>query len=218
VALTLHYHPLSSFCWKVLIALYEADVAFEPMLLANLMEPENRAAFQAIWPIGKFPVLEDHATGSVVAESSTIIRWLARRYAAAAPLVPDDAELAWQVDLRDRVLDNYVHRPWQEIIGDRLRPAQSRDPLGVAQAREQIRTAFGYLEPLLAGGGWGVGPDFTLADCAALPALFYASQGVPLDAFPNLAAYLERLKARPTIARVLQEAEPYFHMVPKEPA
>ena len=105
----------------------------------------------------------------------------------------------------------------QKIMIDRLRPADKTDPQGVEEARAQLRTSYAMIEQQMASGGWAMGEDFTLADCAAAPSLFYGNMAVPFDdAHTNLAAYLARLKARPSVARVLKEAEPYFQMVPKE--
>jgi glutathione S-transferase len=212
MALTLYHHPLSSFCWKALIALYEADLAFEPRMV-NLGDPADRAAFQAVWPLAKFPVLRDEARGQTVPESTIIIDYLARTYPAAATLLPTDPDLAWQTRLRDRLIDSYVHLPFQQVVSERLRPADRKDPFGVEQARGQIRQGYDVLEPMI-GDAWAMGESFTLADCAALPALFYADYAIPLAEWPALAGYLGRLKARPSVARVLAEAEPWFQYFP----
>ena len=216
MSLTLHYHPLSSFCWKALIALDENGAPFTPNLV-NLGDPAQRAALLALWPIGKFPVLRDEARGETVPESSIIIEYLDRHYPSATRLIPDDAGLALSTRLRDRFLDLYVHLPMQKIVGDRLRPADRRDPHGVAEARAQLRTSYAALERELAETGWMMGERFTLADCAAAPALFYGNMNEPFGhGHPRLAAYLQRLTARPSFARVLKAAEPYFGMVPKD--
>ncbi|MDB5497063.1 MAG: glutathione S-transferase family protein [Phenylobacterium sp.] len=212
MSLTLYYHPLSSFCWKALIALYESDLAFEPRMV-NLGDPADRAAFQAVWPLAKFPVLRDDARGQTVPESTIIIDYLARNYPAAAALIPTDPDLAWQTRLRDRLIDSYIHLPFQQIVSERLRPDDKKDPFGVDQARAQIRQGYDLLEPMT-GDAWAMGEPFTLPDCAALPALFYADYAIPLADWPGLAAYLGRLKARPSVARVLAEAEPYFQYFP----
>jgi glutathione S-transferase len=216
MSLTLHYHPLSSFCWKALIALYENGTPFTPNLV-NLGDSAQRAALLALWPIGRFPVLRDETRGETVPESSIVIEYLDRHYPGAARLIPEDPDLALQTRLRDRFLDLYVHLPMQRIVGDRLRPADSKDPHGVAEARVQLRTCYTILDQQLAQGGWMMGERFSLADCAAAPALYYGSKVEPFaDGHRHLAAYLERLKARPSFARVLKEAEPYFGMFPKE--
>ncbi|WP_407166857.1 glutathione S-transferase family protein [Bradyrhizobium sp. ORS 111] len=216
MSLTLHYHPLSSFCWKALIALYENGVPFTPNLL-NLGDPEQRAALLRISPIGRFPVLSDEARGETVPESTIIIEYLDRHYPAATRLIPQDPDLALNTRLRDRVLDLYVHLPMQKVVGDRLRPADKKDPHGVAEARAQIRASYAMLNDQLAHGGWMMGDGFTLADCSAAPTLFYGNKVEPFaDGHRHLAAYLERLTARPSFARVLREAEPYFGMFPKE--
>ncbi len=217
MALKLYYHPLASFCWKPLIALYENAVRFEPILV-DLGDETSRAAFLAVWPIGKFPVLRDEAADRTVPESTIIVEYLAHRHPGPVPLLPDDPDEALQVRLADRFLDRYVHEPMQKIVGDRLRPVGKRDPFGVEHARAEIETAYGVLEGWLANRAWAGGAAFSLADCAAAPALFYADKVSPLGGHGRLAAYLDRLKERPSFARVLAEAEPYFHMVPQEPA
>ncbi len=216
MSLTLYYHPLSSFCWKVLIALYENGTPFTTKLV-NLGDPEDRAAFLKLWPIGKFPVLRDDARDQTVPESSIIIDYLDQHHPGPVRLVPADPEAARQTRRRDRFFDLYVHLPMQKIIGDRLRPADKRDRHGVEEARAQLRTSYDMIERQMAATPWAMGEAFTLADCSALPPLFYGNKVEPFGlARTNLTAYLERLQARPSVARVIKEAEPYFHMVPKE--
>jgi len=212
MTLTLYYHPLSSFCWKTLIALYEAQLPFEPRLV-NLGDPADRAAFQAVWPLAKFPVLRDEARGETVPESSVIVDYLAQHYPSARSLIPADPDAARRVRLKDRLIDNYIHLPFQQIVGERLRPQGEHDPFGVEQNRARVGEGYGLIEPMIEGP-WAMGEAFTLADCAALPALYYADYAVNLDAWPGLRAYLERLKARPAVARVLAEAEPFFQYFP----
>jgi glutathione S-transferase len=215
MSLTLHYHPLSSYCWKVLIALYETGIPFTPNTV-DLGNEGERNALLKLWPIGKFPVLQDDARQQVIPESSIIIEYLARHYPGKTQLIPEDPDRAWQIRLRDRFYDLYVHLPMQKIIGDRLRPEGSWDLHGVAEARAQLRTAYGMIERQMATGLWAMGEMFGLADCAAAPALFYGDIVEPFGAAcGNVTAYFERLKARPSFARVLREAEPYFKMIPK---
>jgi glutathione S-transferase len=215
MALTLHFHPLSSFCWKALIALYENDTPFTPNQV-NLGDPIERAALVKLWPIGKFPVLTDDVRQAAVAESSIIIEYLDRHYPGQTRFLSADRNLALDTRLRDRFLDLYVHLPMQKIVGDRLRPPGVRDAHGVAEAKAQLQTSYAMIETQMAAGGWAMGADFSLADCAAAPSLFYANKVEPSGAFKNISAYLERLQARPSFARVLDEAEPYFQFFPKE--
>jgi glutathione S-transferase len=212
MSLTLYYHPLSSFCWKALVALYEAEIPFEPKVV-NLGDPADRAAFAAVWPLAKFPVLRDEARGETVPESSIIVEYLARRYPSAAGLVPADAEAGRQVRLLDRLIDGYIHLPFQGIVSERMRPEGQHDPFGVERSRGQVRQGYDLIAPMI-DGPWAMGETFTLADCAAFPALYYADYAVSLDAWPPLRAYLERLKARPSVQRVLAEAEPFFQYFP----
>src|SRR5471030_2501537 len=137
MSLKLYYHPLSSFCWKVLIALYENDTPFTPVMV-DLGNAEERAELLKLWPIGKFPVLRDEAKGSVIPESSIIIEYLDTHYPGRVRFVPADTDLARQTRLRDRFYDLYVHLPMQKIMGDRLRPADAKDAYGVAEARARL--------------------------------------------------------------------------------
>jgi glutathione S-transferase len=216
MSLTLHFHPLASYCWKALIALYENDTPFTPHKV-DLGNPAERAALLNLWPIGKFPVLGDDARGHTVPESSIIIEYLDRHYPGPTRFIPADPEPALQTRLRDRFYDLYVHLPMQKIMVDRLRPADKRDPHGVEEARTQLRTSYAMIDKQMSAGTWAMGEAFSLADCAAAPSLFYGNMAVPFgEDQKNLRAYFERLKARPCFARVMKEAEPYFNMVPKE--
>ena len=216
MSLTLHFHPLASYCWKALIALYENDIPFTPNLV-DLGNPAERAALVKLWGIGKFPVLRDDARNETVPESSIIVEYLDSHYRGPTRFIPDDAGRALQTRLRDRFYDLHVHLPMQKIMLDRMRPTDKKDPQGVKEARAQLLISYVMIEQQMANGTWATGEEFSLADCAAAPSLFYGSMVVPFEETQkNLAAYFERLKARPSFARVRIEAEPYFQMVPKE--
>ena len=215
MSLTLHFHPLSSFCWKALIALYEHDTPFTPNAV-NLGDDAERAALLKLWPIGKFPVLRDDARDQTIPESSIIIEYLDRFYPGGMPFISDDPDLAWQTRLRDRFYDFYVHLAVQKIVDDRLRPQASKDPRGVAEARARLRTTYDMINQQMAGRPWAMGDTFGLADCSAFPALFYAHKVEPFgDGHRKVTDYLDRLNARPSIARVVKEAEPYFKLFPQ---
>ncbi len=215
MSLKLYCHPLSSFCQKVLIALYENDTPFEPHIV-DLADETSRSEFKRIWPIGKFPVLRDEANGKTIPESTSIIEYLTQHYPGRSQLVPTDAELARQTRMHDRFYDLHVNVPMQKIVTDRLRPAGSNDPFGVEQAKVVLRTAYGLVDQDMATKTWAMGNVFTMADCAAAPALFYANLVTPLaDTHKNAAAYLDRLNERPSVARAVNEAEPYRKLFPK---
>ena len=215
MSLTLHYHPLSSFCQKALVALYENDTPFQPYLV-DLADDASAAAFKALWPIGKFPVLRDDARERTVPESSIIIEYLAEHYPGPVELVPRDTDFARQVRFRDRFFDLYLQVPMQKIVGDRLRPPDKKDLYGVEQARAQLQTALGMLDRDMAAKTWALGEAFTMADCAAAPALYYTNLVAPFaDSHRNAAAYLDRLMQRPSFARAVKEAGPYRHLFPK---
>ena len=213
MSLVLHYHPLASFCWKPLIALYENDTAFEPVMV-DLGNPESRAAFEKVWPMAKFPVLVDTDRGATIAESTTIVEYLDTFHPGPVRLLPVDQDGAWQARMWDRVFDHYLQEPMQKIVGDRLRPDGGHDLQGVEQALGGLRQAYAMLEPLLVGRDWFL-DEFSLVDCSAAPALLYADAVLPFTASEvNLLGYLNRLKERPSFARVLEEAEPYFDYFP----
>jgi glutathione S-transferase len=213
MSMTLHFHPLSSFCWKALIGLYELGIPFEKHLV-DLSNAEARADFARLWPLAKFPVLRDAARDRTVPESTIILEYV-DALSGGGRLLPADPELALECRLRDRTFDQYVHLPMQKIVGDRLRPEARRDPFGVEQARAQMETAYAMADGDLRRGPWAMGADFTLADCSAFPALFYGDKVAPFGGqWKNLEAYLERLKGRASVARVLEEAKPYFGSFP----
>ena len=212
MSLHLYSHPLSTFCHKVLIALYENGTAFEHRTI-DLMG--DASEFKAMWPIGKIPVLRDEGRNAVVPETSIIIEYLQQYAPGPVTLIPTDADRARTVRLQDRFYDLYVQLPMQKCVLDRLRPAGQQDPHGVEEAKTLLRTAYGMIEADMARQTWAAGEAFTMADCAAAPALFYANMCVPFAEWTNIAAYFARLSARPSYARVLKEAEPYFAMIPK---
>lgn len=216
MALTVDGHPLSSYCWKVFIALDEAGLPYE---LAHIDLADEQAAgrFRQISPFGMMPVLEDPAHGVATPEATVIIQHLARAYASAAHLVPQGGH-ALDVAFWDRVFDLHVQNHLQRVVGDRLRAPGTRDPFGVAQAKAALSRAYEVVEARMADREWVAG-GFSMADCAACPALHYAHKIVPIGAaFPKTAAYLARLEARPSFARVLEAAQPYAHFFPQEPA
>ncbi|WP_048439876.1 glutathione S-transferase family protein [Caenimonas sp. SL110] len=217
MALTLYFHPLSSCCHKVLIALYEMQIPFEGRLL-NLGDEKERSDFVALWPTGKMPLLQDG--DRVVPETTIIIEYLTLHHASRNyRLVPSDPDAGLEVRLLDRLLDLYVMTPMQAIVGDRLRTEADRDPIGVAKARSTLAMAYDMLEQRLAGRTWAAGEHFSMADCAAAPALFYATTLVPLtQAHPLLAAYFERLVTHPAVARTLEETKPYLQFYPYKEA
>lgn len=214
--LKLYYHPLASFCWKPLITLYENGVAFEPVLV-DLFDERSAADFAAVWPIARFPVLRDEERDTTVAESTIVIEYLDTYFPGAVRFLPADPDLAWQARMWDRVFDSYVQEPMQKIVTDALRPAGGGDAHGVSQARTQLAQSYDLLEKHMARREWAV-DGFGLSDCAAAPALFYANTVAPFTAtHPRLTEYLARLMRRPSFARVLEEAEPWFRMFPLDP-
>ena len=214
MSLTLYYHPLASFCHKVLIALYENDTPFEGYIV-DLMDDAAAARFLDLWPVGKIPVLRDEARDRTVPETTIIIEYLDEHHPGPQPLLPADAAARLDARLWDRFFDLYVQVPMQKIVTDLLRPEGESDARGVADAETGLLVAYRMLEQHMAGREWAAGDSFGLADCAAAPALFYAEIVVPFAAtHPNAARYFERLLRRPSVARTIAEARPYFQMFP----
>lgn len=214
MALTLYIHPLASFCHKVLIALYENAVPFTAATV-DLMDPGEAADHLARWPVGKIPVLLDSKRDRIVPETSIIIEYLQEHYPGPAPLLPHDPDALLDARLWDRFFDLHVSQPMQKIVTDRIRPEGGNDPFGVADARRALDTAYAMIEQRMAGRTWACGEAFGFADCAAAPGLFFASIVHPFAVDQeNLAAYFERILARPSMQRVLAEARPWFAMFP----
>jgi glutathione S-transferase len=193
------------------MAFYEKDVAFDFRVLSP-DNPQAGAEFQALWPIGKFPVLV--ADGLTLPECSVIVEWLDRRYPGDSPLIPADPDLALEVRLLDRVFDNYVMTPMMTLVFDRMRPEGSKDPYGVERAHALLDRSLAWLETRMASRGWAVGERFTLADCAAAPSLFYADWVHDLAAYPAVTAYLARLRQRPSFHRCVEDARPARDLFP----
>jgi glutathione S-transferase len=208
--LKLYAHPFSSYSQKVLIALYENALPFEWRVVDSA---EAMAELTALWPLKRFPILMDE--GRPVMEASIIIEHLHLYHPGPVRLIPEDARAALEVRTLDRFFDNYVSTPQQQIVFNQLRLEANRDPYGVAEARKQLEMAYGWLDGWMAKREWAVGQDFSLADCAAAPFLFYADWSHPIDArFANVRAYRQRLLARPSFARAVDEARPYRHLFP----
>jgi glutathione S-transferase len=212
MSLVLYAHPFASYCQKVLIALYENDTLFERRML-DRDEPTAWQELEALWPLKRFPVLVDG--DRTLIEASIIVEHLELHHPGRVRLVPDDARAALEVRFMDRVFDNYVSTPQQKFVSDALRAPERRDPHGVAEARAVLETTYAWLDRVLAGREWAAGDAFSLADCAAAPALFYADWTHPIaERFATLRAYRARLLARPSFARVVDEARPYRPLFP----
>ncbi|MHB8529604.1 MAG: glutathione S-transferase family protein [Caulobacteraceae bacterium] len=203
--LKLYAHPFSSYCQKVLIALYENDTAFQFRMLEDV---GAAAELAALWPLKRFPVLVDGER--VLLEASIIIEHLDLHHPGRTRLIPRHADAALHVRMLDRFFDNYIMTPQSKIVTDRLRPEADRDPFGVGEARRTLDVAYRWLEKEMGGRPWAAGEEFSLADCAAAPALFYADWTHPIDlALTGIHAYRRRLLARPSFARAVDEARPY---------
>ncbi|QNP40563.1 glutathione S-transferase family protein [Lysobacter solisilvae (ex Woo and Kim 2020)] len=209
-ALRLYAHPFSSYSQKALIALYENAIPFD---YRNLDEEQPRAELAALWPMGRFPVLVDGER--TILEATCVIEYLQVHRPGPVKLIPEDPAAALEVRMLDRFFDNYVSTPQQKFVFDRLRAEGERDPYGVGEARKMLETAYAWLDAHMAGREWAAGTGFSLADCAAAPFLFYADWTHRIDPrYGNVRAYRERLLARPSFKRAVDEARPYRSYFP----
>lgn len=205
-------HPFASFYWKVLIALYERAVPFE-FRMVDPEHPENTAAVALLSPTGQFPVLVDG--GRTVIESSAIIEYLDLHHGDAPPMVPADPRVAIEARQMDGVFDDYVMTPLARMVGNVLRPEAKRDPHLDGEAKAMLDRSYAWLDRWMTGRAWAANDVFGIADCAAGPALFYAHWGHPIpEALTALRSYRARLLARPSIARVVDEARPWREYFP----
>lgn len=206
MALEFFGHPFSSYTQKALIALYENEIAFDYRVIGP--DPEINDRFGKLWPIRKFPILVDD--GRTILEASIIIEHLAVRHPGPVRLIPDDPDEATEARMMDRFFDNYIQTPQQKHVFDILRPEADRDPHGVQEARTMLLTAYAWLDEVMAYRKWASGGSFSIADCAAAPALFYADWTVEIPAqYANLHAYRRRLLARPSVDRCVEEGRPF---------
>jgi glutathione S-transferase len=211
MSLQLYAHPFSSYCQKVLIPLYENATPFELRML-DFGDEAAVAELAALWPLKRMPVLVDG--GRMIVEATIIVEYLGLHHPGPVTLVPADPRAALDVRMLDRFFDNYVMTPMQRIVFDSLRPENERNPSDVTQARQLLDTAYGWLDARMADREWAAG-SFSLADAAAAPSLFYADWVHPIGAaFAAVRAYRQRLLARPSFARAVDEARPYRPLFP----
>ncbi|MCZ0737940.1 glutathione S-transferase family protein [Phreatobacter sp. AB_2022a] len=212
MTLQLFGHPFSSYTQKALVALHENATPFTFRMLSQEDEA-TFAEFAALWPLKRFPILVDGAT--TILEATAVIEYLAVRHPGPVALIPADPAAAVTVRMMDRFFDNYISTPLQKLVFDRLRPEAARDDYGVTEARAMLDTAYAWLDRTMADRPWAAGEAFSMADCAAAPALFYADWGHPLgDRFPHVTGYRQRLLARPSFARAVDGGRPYRHYFP----
>jgi glutathione S-transferase len=208
----LYAHPFSSYCQKVLIALYENRTPFTYRKLVP-EDPSAASELAQLWPLKKFPVLVDDK--DVIVESSVIIEFLDMRHPGHERLIPGDSRGALEVRMLDRFFDNYVMTPMQGIVADYIRAKSDRDPFGVEASKSMLESAYSWLNGTMEQRTWAAGTQFTMADCAAAPALFYSDWVHEIgEGFPNVRGYRKRLLDRPSVARAIDEARPYRQFFP----
>jgi glutathione S-transferase len=205
----LYYHPVSSYSQKTVMAFHEKGVTFEPKIV-SLMDPQQKAEYRKVHPLAKLPLLVDEKAGRTIPESSIIIEYIDRHCPGGTKLIPDDPDLARQVRFKDRMMDLYVNDSMSKILFDGMRPEGKHDTIGVDDAKGRLDALFAVMDRDLEGKTWAMGDTFSMADCAAAPALAYCRMVHPFDAHKNLSAYASRLFERPSFAKVHKEAEPFL--------
>lgn len=210
MTIELFAHPFSSYCQKALIALYENEILFTYRMLEDAGVGEELAA---LWPMKRFPILREHER--VVLEATIVIEYLHVHHPGPVRLIPADPDLALEARMLDRFFDNYVMTPQGKFVLDAIRKPEDRDPYGVGEARKMLDTSYAWLDERMQGRTWAIGEEFTLADCAAAPSLFYADWTHPIpEQYGNLISYRRRLLERPSVARAVDEARRFRHYFP----
>lgn len=207
----LYYFPLSSYSQKALMAFYEKDISFEPELV-DLREESARAEYRKLYPMGKVPllVLDD---GHLIPESSIIIEYLDTHFDSPPRLIPADPDQSRRTRFHDRMLDLYLNESITTMIFESWKPESERNHEGLERSRFRAGVMYDFMETALADKHWLMGPDFSLADCAAAPPLFYAQEHFPFEDRPNIAAYWKRLSARDSWQKVFKQVQPYLEWV-----
>lgn len=212
MSLVLYGHPFSSYTQKALIALYENEVLFEFRCI-DAEHPQHAQEWLRRWPMAKFPLLVDG--DRAVMETSIIIEYLQLAHPGRIRLLPEDRMACLDVRFLDRFFDLHVMSPVQGAVSGALSGNADQREYFLARAREILERAYAWLESHLGDNEWAAGATFSLADCAAGPALFYADWTHPIShALPRVRAYRARLLERPSFARAVHEARPYRHLFP----
>jgi len=204
----LYYFPLSTYSQKALMAFYEKDVSFSPQLV-DLRDETKRKEYRKIYPLGKIPLLI-RDDGWTIPESTIIIEYLEGHFDTGTRLIPRDVDRARQTRFFDRMYDLYLNDPVVTLLFESWKPEANRNSEAIERARFRAGVMYDYMDRHLGNGQWTLGEEFTMADCAAAPALLYAQRVFPFEERKNIRAYWERLSARPSWKRVLAEAEPYL--------
>lgn len=214
--ITLYEHPLSPYAQKVKIALLEKGVPFTatiPDLLGGADE-----AFRAASPRREVPALVDGALP--VFDSTIILEYIEDRWPQPPLLPPDPAGRARARQIEELCDTSYEAINWAvyEIrVFQRASGALAEALL--ARAATQIAGANAWLERALGTSPWLHGDRFGWADLAAAPVVNGAAlSGNPPAAGTPLAAWLERVRARPSVATTFEQAQHAmggFQMLPE---
>ena len=200
----LHYHPISTYSQKVLIALYEKGLEFESEIV-QLMDPDANAAYRETYPLGKIPCLALE-NGHLIPESSIIIEYIDDM--AGPALIAGDATATRQIRFKDRMLALSLTATVTALLFQGIKPEAERDQEKIDRANSQIDTIYDFMEKELDRQPFAAGNEFSMADCAAAPALFYARQVAPFEARDNISAYWDRLSERDSVKKTQEEAAP----------
>lgn len=167
---------------------------------------------KSLWPIGKFPVHVDD--GAMIAETTCIIEHLQAYHPGPNLWIPLGDE-GRRVRFLDRFFDLHIQGNMQASVNHARRPEGQGDAYGAEQGLKALRIAYDWLEANLPDSEWAAGDTFTIADCAAAPALFYADWVDEIgDTRPRLQAYRARLLAHPAVSKSIEGARPYCAYFP----
>lgn len=204
----LYYMPLSTYSQKTLLGLHEKELQFERVIV-NLEDDVQAGEYRALHPLGTVPLMIAN-DGRKIPESTSILEYVDHRYGAGSRLLPRDPELAQQTRFGDRMFDLYLNDSVVAILTEQRKPEAQRDAPLVARMRQRIDAIYRYMEELLARRDWINGERFSLADCAAAPALLYAQHVAPFDNRCYISAYWKRIQARPAHRQLMEEVRPWL--------
>jgi glutathione S-transferase len=204
----LYFSYLSTYSQKVLLGMYEKDVPFIPHQV-DLNDEQARAEYRALYPFGKVPLLI-RDDGRMIPESTIILEYVDMAFEQGPVLIPRDTELGRRTRFMDRMCDLYLNDPVVNLIFESWKPEADRDPQLISESSERIGTMYRFMDDHLAQHGYMSGDTFTLADCAAMPVLFYANSFAPFGGFDHIYRYWEEVSQRPSFVRLKREAEPHI--------
>ena len=195
----LYTFPPSTNSRKVRIVLLEKGLEFQRVNVDLTKREQKNPEYLIIHPFGQVPALDDE--GFVLYDSTVINEYLEDEYPYPS-LMPSDSEGRARARLLEDFRDSHFNSYCVHIIYEMRKPEGERDAQRIDNARAQITTAFDRIESELEGKEYLAG-TFSLADIAFMANFDFLERfAIPVDPgkHKNTAAWIDRLKARPSYA------------------